>query len=211
VKPVRGFGRAWDRATIYLPVILMGVLALGTYWLARTTPAFSSAPSARQPEKHEADYFLRGFSVKSFDPGGRLKSEIQGVEARHFPDTDTMEVDQPRLRSFTAKGVVIATAKKGISNGDGSQVQLIGNAVVVREAKDEQGQPLPPLEVRGEFLHVYVDPERVKSHLPVTITRGADVFNADSMDYDNLARVMDLSGRVRGVLQPRQVATAPPP
>ena len=31
----------WDRLAIYLPVMLMGVLALGTYWLARNTPTFS--------------------------------------------------------------------------------------------------------------------------------------------------------------------------
>jgi lipopolysaccharide export system protein LptC len=204
---MRGFRRARDRLTIYLPVMLMGVLALGTYWLARTTPSFSNAPGARLPEKHEPDYFLRGFSVKSFDAAGRLKSEIEGTEARHYPDTDTMEVEQPRLRSFTAKGaVVLATAKKGISNADGSQVQLIGNAVVTREAKDAKGQPEPLLQVRGEFLDIFMDPERVKSHLPVTIKRGSDVFDADSMDYDNLSRIMNLNGRVRGVLQAKPAA-----
>ena len=31
-------GRVWDRISIYLPIILMGVLALGTYWLVRNTP-----------------------------------------------------------------------------------------------------------------------------------------------------------------------------
>ena len=201
---LRGFGRAWDRISIYLPIILMGLLALGTYWLARTTPGAAPVFGERAPV-HEADYFLRGFSVKTFDATGRLKSEIQGVEARHFPDTDTTEIEQPRMRSYSEKGALtVATANKGISNGDGSQVQLIGNAVVTRETPVVAGgTPTPKLEIRGEFLHAYLDQERVKSDKPVTLMRGSDVFEADNMQYDNIDRVMELRGRVHGTLQPQ--------
>jgi lipopolysaccharide export system protein LptC len=200
---MRSLRRAWDRVTIYLPVILMGVLAMGTYWLARNTPSFS-APSIERAPTHEPDYFLRKFSVKSFDPTGRLKNEINGIEARHYPDTDTLEVDQPRIRAYDEKGALtIATARRAVSNGDGSELQLIGDAVVVREAKDAQGRPQPKLEIRGEFLHVFMDKEQVKSHKPVTLQRGADVFSADRLDYDNLDRVLQMQGRVRGTLTPR--------
>ncbi len=200
---VRGFGRAWDRISIYLPVILMGLLALGTYWLARNTPGLAQTFGVRPPT-HEPDYFLRGFSVKSFDPSGRLKSEIHGTEARHYPDTDTMEIDQPRIRSYDEKGALtIATAKRAISNADGSQVQLIGDAVVTREAPKVNGVAPPRLEIRGEFLHAFMDQERVTSDKPVTLKRGNDVFQADSMEFDNLERVLELRGRVQGTLQPR--------
>ena len=211
MTPARGFGRAWDRLTIYLPVLLMGVLALGTYWLARTTPSFNGPQAAQRAEKHEADYFLRGFSIKSFDPSGRLKSQLQGTEARHYPDTDTTEIEQPHIVSYTAKGaVIVATAKRAISNADGSQVQLIGDAVVTRDAKDAQGQPEPKLELSGQFLQAFMDQERVKSHRPVVIKRAGDVFSGDSMDYDNLSRVLDLNGRVHGTLQPPASSAAAP-
>lgn len=203
MSTLRGFGRAWDRISIYLPVILMAVLALATYWLARTTPGAGSGPTGTRAQKHEADYFLKNFSVKNFSPKGRLKSEIQGSDAKHYPDTDTLEIEQPHLRSYSDTGAVtVATAKRAISNGDGSQVQLIGNAVVTREMPQHADQP--KLEVRGEFLHVYANEERVKSDQPVTLKRGNDVFQADNMDYDNLDRVMELRGRVHGVLQPKQ-------
>lgn len=200
----RGWGRAWDRVTIYLPVILMGLLAMGTYWLARNTPSFSPQSPAAAPT-HEPDYFLRGFSVKSFEPSGRLKSEIHGTEARHYPDTDTLEIDQPRIRSYSEKGALTrSTARRAISNADGSQVQLIGDAVVIRESPPAPGGAQQPrLEIRGEFLHVFVDLEQVKSDKPVQIDRGGDRFNADSLDYDNLERVLQMQGRVRGVIQPR--------
>lgn len=207
MSTLRGFGRAWDRISIYLPVILMAVLALATYWLARTTPGMSAGPTGVRPPRHEADYFLQGFSVKNFAPNGRLKSEIQGTEARHYPDNDTLEIEQPRLRSYSETGALtVATARRAISNGDGSQVQLIGDAVVTRETPPQPGKPAQPrLEVRGDFLHIYANEERVKSNQPVTLKRGNDVFQADNMDYDNLDRVMELRGRVHGVLQPKQM------
>ena len=200
---LRGVRRAWDRISIYLPVILMGLLALGTYWLARSTPDLAPLAGTRAP-LHEPDYFLRGFSVKTFDAHGRLTGEIRGSEARHYPDTDTTEIDQPRIRAFNEKGALtVATADKGISNADGSQVQLIGNAVVTRETPANGRNPPPPvLEIRGDFLHAFMDQEKVKSDKPVTLKRGNDVFQAENLEYDNLDRVLELRGRVRGVLQP---------
>jgi lipopolysaccharide export system protein LptC len=38
----------------------------------------------------------------------------------------------------------------------------------------------------------------------VELTRGNDRFTADTMDYDNMEQVMELRGRVHGVLQPGQ-------
>lgn len=197
--------RAWDRLTIYLPAILMALMALGTYWLARNTPSFS-APGVTRAATHDPDYFMRGFSVKNFDPAGRLKSEIHGKEARHYPDTDTMEIDLPRIRSFNEQGVLtVSTAQRAISNGDGSEVQLLGNAVVTREVVEgAKAQATPKLEIRGEFLHVFVQAERIRSHKPVQLRRGDDEFSADRLEYSNLDRVLELSGRVRGVIGPRK-------
>jgi len=203
VTALRGYSRAWDRLSIYLPIMLMGLLALGTYWLARSTPSAPKAAAARAPT-HEADYFLRGFSVKSFDPAGRLKSELNGVEAHHFPDTDTTEITQPRLRSYNEKGgLTLATANRAITNADGSEVQLFGNAVVTREADNSTGKLQPKMEVRSEFLHIFANTEKLKTNKPVTLTRGDDVFEGDSLDYDNLDRVLQLNGRVKGTIQPQ--------
>lgn len=194
---------SWEQVSVYLPIILMGLMALGTYWLVRNTPTSGSA-QAQPALSHEPDYFMRGFSVKTFDPAGRLKSEVLGVQARHFPDSDTLEIDQPRIRSFNEQGqMTVATAKKAISNGDGTEVQLLGDAVVVREATtDKQGNAVPRLEFRGEFLHAFLTTERIRSHKPVVLTRGNDRFDAQGMDFDNLTRVMDLRGQVRGTLVP---------
>jgi len=196
---------AWDRVAVYLPIILMGLMALGTYWLVRNTPGLGPV-EIRGEEVHEPDNLMRRFSIKTFDPSGRLKSEIFGTEARHFPDTNTTEIDQPRIRSFNATGeLTVATARLAISNSDGSEVQLIGDAVVTREAvTGNDGRVRPRMQFRGEFLHAFLNSERVRSHKPVELTRGDNRFTADNLDFDNLDQVMDLRGRVRGSLVPNK-------
>lgn len=182
----------------------MALLALATYWLVRSTPIFLTPAPTLAPPK-EPDYFMRGFAVKTFDANGRLKSEVAGQEARHFPADDTLEIDLPRLRAVDKQGnVSVGTAERGRSNGDGSEVQLIGKAVVAREAVAAGAGVVaaPRIEYRGEFLHAFVREERVRSHKPVQIRHGASMFTADAMDYDHLSGVVELRGRVRGTLAP---------
>ena len=194
---------AWDRLSIYMPLLMMGLLALGTYWLARNNPGFS-APETAKEVRHEIDYFMKNFSVRTFDEAGRLKSEIFGDEGRHFPDTDILEIDQARVRSLRPDGsITVASGNRAYTNGDASEVQLTGNARVVRDAwRDASGKEFPRLEFRGEFLHAFLNEERVTSHKPVVLTRGLDQFTGDTFDYDNLGQVANLKGRVRGVLVP---------
>lgn len=190
----------WERFLLYLPLVVMAVLALVTYWMVRSAPQ----PEAAQPtatERHSPDYFMEGFTVKSYDPAGRLRSELQGQRARHFAHVQQLEIDQVRIRSIDARGrVTTATAERGLTNEDGSELQLIGNAHVVREAGPKDS---PRMEYRGEFLHAFMDSEQVKSHKPVELTRGKDRFTADSMELDNLEQVVLLEGRVRGTLVPK--------
>jgi lipopolysaccharide export system protein LptC len=208
MRPLRLLRDAIDRVTIYLPVILTALLALGTYWLVQNAPKLLQ-PSGKEVPTHEPDFFMRGFVIKNFLPSGELRSELFGKEGRHYPDNDTMEVDQVRLRAISPEGLTTrATADRGLSNGDGSEVQLFGNAVVVREAATlGGGRVAPRLEFRGDFLHAYIDTERVTSNKPVTLIRGTDRFTADTLDYDNLSGVANLQGRVRGQLVP---SAAPP-
>lgn len=200
----RQFLSLWDRAAIYMPLLMMGALALGTYWLVRNTPSFS-VPEAVKEARHEVDYFMQNFTIKNFDQGGQLKSEIAGTQARHFADTDILEIDQARILSINLNGqLTTATANRAYSNGDGSEVQLTGNARVVREASlDGQGKTAPRLEFRGEFLHAFLNEERVQSHKPVVLIRGADQFTGNVFSYSNLDQVAVLTGRVRGVLMPK--------
>lgn len=197
--------RLWDQVSIYLPVLLMALLAVASYWLLRATPEVPE-PQPERPLTHEPDYVMQRFSVKAFDASGALRSEIFGAEARHYPDTRTVEIDNARIRSVGAGGqLTTATAQRIISNDEQTAFTLAGDAVVIREA----GQPgqvdaAQRLEFRGEAIQVFSNPERVTSDRPVLLVRGNDRLQADTLDYQGGdVRVAMLSGRVRATLSPR--------
>lgn len=194
----------WDRVSIYVPIAMMGLMALGTYWLVENSPK-AEKPVVQRPVRHEPDYFMKDFSVTTFVESGRLKSEVFGAAARHFPDTDMLEIDQIRIRSFDDQGrLTTATANRALTNDDASVVELFGNALLVREAQpDPSGNMLPRIEFRGEYLHANTDTERVKSNKPVQLRRGNDVFVGDTMDFDNINQILVMQGRVKGVITPK--------
>ncbi len=192
-----------DQVSAWLPVLLMMLFALGTWWLVRNAPKLHDVAQER-PVSTEPDYFMREFSVRSFDAAGRLKSELTGTEGHHFPANDTLEVREPRMRSYDEQNrTTVATARRGVSNGDGSEIRLYGDAQVRREpAPRAGGGSTPELEIRSEFLHAFTEEERVSSDQPVELRRGADRFTGDTFDYDKASGVAQLKGRVRGVIQP---------
>ncbi len=62
-------------------------------------------------------------------------------KADTFPTTTRWRSIRPRLRSISPEGLTTrATANRGLSNGDGTEVQLFGNAIVVREAAVSAGR-----------------------------------------------------------------------
>ena len=74
--------RALDQLVAYLPVLLMGALAMLTYWLVRHTPELVAVQETRAAN-HVPDYFMRDFAVRTYGVNGRFQSEIRGVEVRH--------------------------------------------------------------------------------------------------------------------------------
>ena len=194
--------RVLDAAATYLPLLLMGLLVLGTWWLVKNTP-MDDPQSPAAPLRHEADYQMSNFVVQRFAADGAMLMQIEGRRMRHYPDTNTLEIDDARIRAIAPDGrVTLARANRALANADASEVQLMGAAQVLR---DGVGGDVPT-EFRSEFLHFFRPTERVSSHLPVTVKRGASEFRADAVVYDHLARVIELKGRVRAVFAPPPAA-----
>jgi lipopolysaccharide export system protein LptC len=207
--PPRGGGlrmRTRELLGAYLPLLLMALLALGTWWLVKHTPR-PQAGADNAPLRQDPDYEMRDFAITRFAPDGRPTVRIEGAWLRHFPDTDRIEIEAARMQSHAPDGrVTRAHAARALSNGDGSEWQLSGGARVVAQLPSG-----PPLQVDGEFLHVFVSTERIRSHLPVTVRQGSDEIRAGGIDADNLAQQLQLAPPVQASLAPRvtQRRTAP--
>lgn len=194
------YARTADLATAYLPLILMAVLAAFTWWMVRNAPEVD----AKRPEtalQHEPDYVMTRFTVQRFAADGSLRTQIEGEQLRHYPDNDTLEIDNARIRAIGADGIVsLATARRALSNGDGSEVQLLGDARVLRPATGNE----QAIEFRSEVLEAFRNIEQVRSNLPVVVTQGTSVVHAAGMNYDNLSRVVDLGGPAKGTFMPKR-------
>ncbi|PUE43019.1 LPS export ABC transporter periplasmic protein LptC [Limnohabitans sp. Bal53] len=192
--------RTLDRLTIYLPLFLFAMLALGSWWLVRSVPELI-LPRIDPQLRQDPDFRLEQFTVKSFDTSGRLTREISGQGATHFPASESLHIEGVRILAENEVGTrLTAQAKKGISREAEQQVILSGDAVAVRQA-DAQS---PRIELRGETLTVWLEEERLVSDQPVRITHGADVFSAQTMNFDTRSGQYELQGRVRAVLPQRQ-------
>jgi lipopolysaccharide export system protein LptC len=190
--------RYLDLASAYLPLLLMAVLAAATWWLVRNAPVVDTH-HVTVPLRHEADYVMTHFVVQRFAPDGSLRTQIEGTQLRHYPDDDTLEIDAARIRAIGDNGTVtLASAKRALANGDGSEVQLIGDAQVTRPADGKE----EAVEFRSEFLHAFRNIERVRSDQPVVVTQGTSVVRAEGMEYDNLARIVELKGRSTATFVP---------
>lgn len=199
-------GLRWlDQLWSYLPLLLLALLAAGTYWLVKHTPV-PEGPQAELPARHEPDYQMNRFSVQHFTSSGRPRTLLEGRELRHYPDTDTLEIDEVRMRSVDEQGrVTLATARRALSNAEGTEIRLMGSAHVVREAAGPQDEAANRrLEFSGEFLHIFTEEERVESHLPVTLRQGDMEVRGASLRYSHREQLLELKGAVRGMLPPQR-------
>jgi len=191
--------RAIDRLALYLPAILMAIFALGSWWLVRSLPTFFNDATPK-PVRQEPDYYLKSFSVKSFDSNGQLTRELSGDQAQHFPDTDTLDIRNVKLRGQNQDGQrVTALADRALAKGDGSLLTLLGNVQVTQSPNGSKGLQTPTV-MRSQEIKAYLKEERLVSDLPVEIRRGTNVFTAQAMQMNSKTGVYELSGKVRGVL-----------
>jgi lipopolysaccharide export system protein LptC len=198
--PVPWGVRVRDVLTAYLPLLLMVLLALGTWWLVKNSP---QPIKAREPAAARADpdYTMNGFEVQRFARDGRLKLRLEGRQLRHFPDTDRTEIDEVTIRAYAPDGrETVSTARRALANGDATEVQLLGGAQV--RSRTPAGEPVA---IDSEFLHLFTDTERVRTHLPVQVRVGPNDLRAGGLDFDNLAQLLELKPPMRGVFAPRAV------
>jgi lipopolysaccharide assembly outer membrane protein LptD (OstA) len=59
-----------------------------------------------------------------------------------------------------------------------------------------------PIQLNSEYLHVWVNEERVSTDKAVRITQGSSQIDADSLNFDKNTQTTLLQGRVRAVFTP---------
>ena len=199
--------RLRSAAQTYLMVGLLAMAAILTWWLVKQTPIVSPA-SAEKPLSHVPDYEMRGFSVQHYTQAGPARGVIEGDAVRHYPDTDTLEIDGVRIRWTDGEGRVLrASAQQATADNRSGEIWLRGGARVVQEPADGGGDAL---EFTGERMLFDTRNGVVVSREPVRLQQGPHHFEAGSIRYEHDKRTAVLGQGVKGRMEPGHSRNARP-
>lgn len=190
--PRRLLPRLMGLALTWLPLIVLTLAAAFTWWLAKRTPAPTTA--TERVARHEPDYTLARFTIDRFDAEGRHAATLSGEALRHYPDTDTIEIDRLGLDArLPDERPLTAQASLGLIAPGRDEVQLQGAAEVRGQTPDGT-----PLVLRGEQFTAWTDSHRVHTDAPVRVDWGASRLDAGGLDWNAAEQTLHLAGPAQG-------------
>lgn len=199
--PASVWRKRLEKTSAFIPMLLLAILLWASVWLLRNAPQAKPSQIAA-PLSQEPDYFASDFILKTYSLQGKLKSFLQGRTSAHYPDTLTNLIEQPVVHSVSLSGrITTAVANRSLSNEDGSEIQLMGQAVVHKQGLSEQD---PDITLRSEFIHLFANTDKLLTYAPVKIERGKNHFEGQNLKADNLNQRFVLQGRVKALLVPTQ-------
>jgi len=199
------------RAQSAAPLVLAGVLAGFTWWLVVSSPDVSEGARAAEPDRGTPDYELAKARLARFDAQGRLEAVIDGDRMRHYPVTQTVQIDAMQLAMRHPDGRrVLAQAREGEWSEERGLASLSG-AADVRLADIGVTLPLQAPDVGergdagvtrilGERLDLDTRARVLTSQQPVTVLREGSTVRAQTLRHNEPAGLTDLGGRVKGQL-----------
>lgn len=184
--------------TRLFPLVLMLALALLTFYLERTVREEEGGPSVR---RHDPDYVVNNFTATTYDREGVPLSVLSAARMMHYPDDDTTELVAPRIWQTKPKEPHFSvSAERGSLSGDGEEVFLYDNVVLVREADALR----PQARLTTSFLHMVRERSLVRTDREVTIVEDRRSLSGRGMEYNSESRQFSLQANVVGRFEPKK-------
>lgn len=185
-----------DRLSVLIAALLLAVVAAASYWYSREIrrPTLRTPPTPGTPA-----FIVDRVVLTQFDASGRGRYKLFAERLSYFDENDDIELAGPRLVSLRPdEPQVQATSTRARVTNAGEQVLMQGDVVVQRAA----GAGRPRLEIRTARMTIVPDLEHFSSDVPVLIEQGDMRLSGAAMDYDNLKRVLQVDGELRGEMAP---------
>ncbi|TAK91500.1 MAG: LPS export ABC transporter periplasmic protein LptC [Burkholderiaceae bacterium] len=80
-----------ERIIAVVALLLLAMLALGSYWLAQRA-RLGQPERVAAPAKHEPDYFAEQFLLHRLNTQGQIDYRLQAAHMVHYPDDNTSEL-----------------------------------------------------------------------------------------------------------------------
>jgi lipopolysaccharide export system protein LptC len=184
--------------TRVLPLALMFLLALVSFWLERAVREEEPRPANR---RHDPDYLIANFTTTSYNREGAAESVLSAAQMVHFPDDDSTELVRPRVvQTRPSEPRMIVSAERGAISRDGDDIFLYDNVVLVRSADKEK----PEARITTSFLQVVRDRSLVRTDRPVLIVEDRRTLAGRGMEYNNESQQLLLLSEVRGHFDPKK-------
>jgi lipopolysaccharide export system protein LptC len=185
--------------TRLFPLGLMLALALLTFYLERTVREEEGQPARR---RHDPDYIVSNFTTTTYNREGLPLSVLSAERMVHYPDDDSTELVAPRvLQTRPEEPRISLTAERGALSGDGGEIFLYDNVVLVREASETQ----PAARMTTSFLHVLRDRSLVRTDREVVLVEDRRSLTGRGMEYNSESRQFNLHAEVVGRFEPKPI------
>ena len=193
-----------------MPLLLMGGLTLLTFWLVqKNTPLPINV--IERPRQHEPDYTIKNGALSYLNEQGQTKYRILGKELIHYDDDASIDIIQPRMRSFQPdKAPITVRAKRGHIDGDLTILDLFDNVEIYRppQSASETQKASPYMLAKSSYFQVLINDDIITTDKPVELEQGLSVMQSnDGGVFDNVKQSMQLLGTVKGRIEPAQQGT----
>jgi lipopolysaccharide export system protein LptC len=186
-----------ERVSSWFAVLLLFVVLVTSYWYAQTLRLASISDAGRVGE---IDFFAEGVALTGFDAVGRPRYRLFSDRMTHFGVSDDIDLVKPRLLSMRPdQPQVQATARSAHAQNNAQTVHMQGDVVITRAADG----PHAAMRLETESLIAVPDDDHFWTDAPVRLLSGNSVMSGKGMDFDNIARRVELHGAVTGSFPPR--------
>lgn len=188
-----------DRITTALPLILVAMLAVFTFWLDRLAQPVPTGVSGAS--RHDPDYLVEGLSAMRMNTAGATAYTLSAKKMVHYPDDDTTLLTTPRLVSLEPdKAPITITSKQALVSSNGKNVYFRDDVHLTRAAFGDSSE----MQMNTSYLHVIPDDRVAQTDRPVVLTDMATTVTAAGLELNSETRMLKLQGRVHGTYDPNK-------
>ena len=159
-----------SRLNILLPLVLLAVLALLSFWI--NTSVQEPSRKLDGSSRHDPDYIVENFVTRKTDVDGKIRYMLASVNMTHYPDDQSTLLTRPRFTQYATdlKDGKFYTQIEGLSGHvteNGKQIEVKDNVKVYRPAYNGKGD----MTMTTAKLTILPDDGIAKTDLPVVITQ----------------------------------------
>lgn len=181
----------------FTPLILTVVLASSSYWLALQSELNLFGQQSQLPSG-VPDYYFTTFRSEEIRLDRNQTLVISGIKAEHFPENDSLVIDQPIAMKKLDSGVLSELkAQQGVYQLQSDQLSLTGQVFAKRVATDVT------TVIKTEQLLANGNQNTLVSETQTSIEQPGRAYQTDSFEYDNRTGEFSASGKVNLKLEPR--------